>query len=43
MDATDDYQAQRALAGFARLAVLVFGLLVLWGIVAACDWLGLNQ
>ena len=43
LDAAGNWPEQRAIAGLFGMAALLFGLLLVWGLVAASDWLKLNQ
>ena len=43
LDAANNWNERRIIAGLFGLAALLVGLLLLWGIVAACEKLGLNQ
>lgn len=42
LDAANSWNERRIIAGLFGLAALLFGLLTLWGVVAACEWFGLN-
>jgi hypothetical protein len=42
LDEQETLYGQRTVAGLAGMVVLAAGLLLLWLLVLACGWLGLN-